>query len=117
MGCSLVNCSLLGWIPSFVALVSRDGCILWWTRHYQRGLCALASGALMPKSRIMNQIGTLKYKGFLLSDRGVYQNFAKASDPFERSYVVQSDQAAVTDHVSINHGNQLSAAWPTSDQI
>ena len=50
-------------------------------------------------------------------DRWVDQSAADAPQPFERSYVIQRNQAAVTDHVSIDYGNQLPPAWCTSDPV
>ena len=42
------------------------------------------------------------------SDRRVDDFAAQSAHPIKRSNVVQSDQAAVSDHVGMNHNNQLS---------
>ena len=53
----------------------------------------------------------------MLVDRWVDQSVAESPKPFERSYVIQPNQTAVTDHVGIDHGDQLSPAWCPSDQV
>ena len=40
--------------------------------------------------------------------RRVYQVAAERTQPFERAYIIQSDQAAVADHIGIDDGDQLS---------
>ncbi len=50
-------------------------------------------------------------------DSWVDQSAAEGPQPFERSDVIQPDQAAVTNHVGIDHGNQLPPAWCPSDQV
>ena len=49
----------------------------------------------------------------MLLDRRVDQVAAESTQPFERSCVVQADQAAVADHVGIDDGDQLPPIWRT----
>jgi hypothetical protein len=53
----------------------------------------------------------------MLVDRWVDQNTAEGPQPLERSYIIQPNQAAVTDHIGIEHGDQLASAWCPSDKV
>ena len=53
----------------------------------------------------------------MLVDRRVDQSAAESTEPFQRSFVIQPDQAAVTNHIGIDHGHQLSPRWRPSDQV
>ena len=43
--------------------------------------------------------------------RGIYQLSAQSPQSLEGSSVIQSDQAAVANHVGIDHGDQLPPIW------
>ena len=47
----------------------------------------------------------------MLIDRWIYQVAAECSQPFERSHIVQPDQAAVANHVGIDDGDQPALGW------
>jgi hypothetical protein len=51
-----------------------------------------------------------------LVDGWIDQIGAERPEPFERSYVIEPDQTAITDHVGVDHGNQLPPPWRPSDQ-
>ncbi len=53
----------------------------------------------------------------MLVDRRVDQSAAERTEAFERSFVIQPDQAAVTNHVGIDHSDQLPPRWRPSDQV
>jgi hypothetical protein len=53
----------------------------------------------------------------MLVDSWADQSAAQPPKSCERSYVIPLNQAAVADHVGIDHGNQLPAAWRPSDQV
>jgi hypothetical protein len=50
-------------------------------------------------------------------DHRVDQSVAKGPKPTERSYIIQFEQAAVTDHIREDHGDKLSTARCPSDQV
>jgi hypothetical protein len=52
----------------------------------------------------------------VLVDRWVDQGVAESPEPLERSRVIQPDQAAVTDHISVNH-RDLSAPAEYSPKV
>ena len=47
----------------------------------------------------------------VLIDRRVYQVPTEGPQSFESSLVVQANEPAVSDHVGINHSDQLSPFW------
>ena len=47
----------------------------------------------------------------------VYQVAAQSPQPVERANVIQSNEAAIANHVCIDDGDQLSPIWRTSDQV
>jgi hypothetical protein len=51
----------------------------------------------------------------MLVDRRIDQSPAESPEPFERAYVIQPNQAAVTDYVGIDYGDQLPTAWRSSN--
>jgi hypothetical protein len=51
----------------------------------------------------------------ILVDCRVEHSPAESPEPIERSYVIQPNETTVTDHVSIDHGDQLPTAWRSSD--
>jgi hypothetical protein len=50
-------------------------------------------------------------------DRRVYQVFAERAEPFKGSNVIRSNQAAVTNHVGMEDGNQLPRPWRPSGRV
>ena len=50
----------------------------------------------------------------MLVDRRVYQVAAESPQSFESSNVIQPDQTAISDHIGIDHGDQLSPIWRPS---
>ena len=53
----------------------------------------------------------------VLLDCRVDQVGAECPEPFERSRVIQPDQAAVADHVGIDDRDQLPPIWRSPDQV
>jgi hypothetical protein len=50
-------------------------------------------------------------------DRWAYQSAAQSPQSFKRSNVIQPNQVTVTDHVGIDHGDQLAPARCPSNQV
>ena len=53
----------------------------------------------------------------MLGDSWVDQSAAESLEPLKCSDVIQPNQAAVTNHVGMEDGNQLPPAWCPSDQV
>jgi hypothetical protein len=53
----------------------------------------------------------------MLTDRRVYQVFAQLPETLESSLVIQPDEAAVTRHVHVEHGYELSPIWRRTDEV
>ena len=52
----------------------------------------------------------------MLVDGWVDQVLAESPEPFERPYIIQTDQAAVTNHVGMEDGDQLPPIWWSFDR-
>ena len=53
----------------------------------------------------------------MLLDRRVDQVAAERTQPCKRPCVIQADQAAVTHHVGIDHGDQLPPIWCPASRV
>jgi hypothetical protein len=95
-----------------------------------RGLVAIIGGDLLlhlrgTAYRTVNAVehdeegGTSRINNLaaMLVDRRIDQSPTEGPESFERAYIIQSNQTAVTDYVGIDRGDQLPTAPCSSDPI
>ena len=59
----------------------------------------------------------LNDRATMLLDRRVDEIATESPQPFERADVIQSNEAAIANHVCIDDGDQLSPVWGPSGQV